>query len=279
MGRKSQLAIEYAYKFCEDNPRSHIFWVYAANFALFEQAYRDMARRLKLCGPDDRKVDPCQLFSRWLDEEEEASWLLILDNADSADLFITRTASIVAETSTNTLEPLIRFLPKRLAAKNQLLVTTRSRIVGEELAGEAECIAVQPFSPEESKHLFKSKLKKRKVRLPDHDLSERLLEVLAFIPLAITQAAAFINQTTMSIQDYLAFFEKNNENFKDALSTELQDLRRQIGFPNSVFRTWKLSFDQILNQSPGRASSFRLWRCLIVATYRRDGFSHQPRGK
>jgi tetratricopeptide (TPR) repeat protein len=93
-------------------------------------------------------------------------------------------------------------------------------------------------------------LKKRKVSLPDHDHSERLLEVLAFIPLAITQAAAFINQTTMSIQDYLALLEKNNENFKDALSTELQDSRRQIGFPNSVFRTWKLSFDQILNQNP-----------------------------
>ena len=122
--------------------------------------------------------------------------------------------------------------------------------MGEELAGEAECIAVQPFSPEESEYLFKSKLKKRKMRLLDHDHSERLLEVLAFIPLAITQAAAFINQTTMSIQDYLALLEKNNENFKDALSTELQDSRRQIGFPNSVFRTWKLSFDQILNQNP-----------------------------
>ena len=117
VGRKSQLAIEYAYRFRKYNPQSHIFWVYAANFALFEQAYRDMARSLKLSEPNDRDVDLCQLFSRWLKEEEDASWLLILDNADSTDVVVPRTASIVAETSTDTHEALIRFLPKRLVAK------------------------------------------------------------------------------------------------------------------------------------------------------------------
>ena len=64
VNRKSQLAVEYAYRFREAHFRSHIFWAYAANSALFEQAYQNMARRLKLPESGSGDVDPCQLFSR-----------------------------------------------------------------------------------------------------------------------------------------------------------------------------------------------------------------------
>ena len=209
-----------------------------------------MAPRLKLPESDSRDVDPCQLFSRWRNEEEDACWLMILDNADNVDLVFPRVESVVPETANDTRDALIDFLPKRLGAQRYLLVTTRSRHMGEDLAEGGEYIAVQPFSPEEAERLLKSKMKKWDVRPFDTYHSARLLGLLACIPLTIAQAAAFINQTTMPIQQYLTALEEHETNLKDFLTKELQDPRRQRGFPNSVFRTWKLSFDQILAQGP-----------------------------
>ena len=45
---------------------------------------------------------------------------------------------------------------------------------------------------------------------------------------------------------------------QDCLSQELHDPRRPRGFPNSVFRTWKLSFDHILAQEPKAAKLLSL---------------------
>ena len=88
--------------------------------------------------------------------------------------------------------------------------------------------------------------------------TERLLDVLGSISLAIMQAVAFINRNQMTVQSYLAALEKDKQNLTDHLSQELQDSRRPRGFPNSVFQTWKLSFDWILAQEPQTAKLLSL---------------------
>lgn len=47
-----------------------------------------------------------------LNEEEDGSWLMILDNADSADLVFPEVESIVPETAYDTRDALLHFLPK-----------------------------------------------------------------------------------------------------------------------------------------------------------------------
>ena len=69
-------------------------------------------------------------------------------------------------------------------------------------------------------------MKKRDVRPFDTYHSERLLELLACIPLAFAQAAAFINQIIMSIQQYLTALEEHETNLKDFFKKELRDPRR-----------------------------------------------------
>jgi hypothetical protein len=71
------------------------------------------------------------------------------------------------------------------------------------------------------------------------------VEILGRIPLAVTQAAAYINRNKIALSKYLAALEKDNQNLIDHLCIELQDHRRAWGYPNSVFRTWRLSFEQI----------------------------------
>lgn len=244
--RKSQIAIEYAYRFQQSHPQSHVFWIYAANSTQFVQAYRDIARKLRLPGCEDSDVNPCELVSKWIDDDDSSGWLMILDNADNADLFFRSTDLNTSSAGTDPLQRLlVDYVPKRLDSKRLLIITTRSRHVGEDLIDGESCIEVPPFSIQDAESLLQLNAKDAFNRCRPNVI-RRLLDVLGYIPLAITQAAAFIKRNPMFVQDYLAALEKDNQNLTDYLSQDLQDPRRPRGFPNSVFRTWKLSFDQIL---------------------------------
>lgn len=61
--KKSQVAIEYAYRVQQSQPQSHVFWVYAASSARFVQAYKYIARLLKLPGWDEANIDSCETVS------------------------------------------------------------------------------------------------------------------------------------------------------------------------------------------------------------------------
>jgi tetratricopeptide (TPR) repeat protein len=255
--RKSQIAIEYAYRFKEKHPQSHVFWVYAANSSRFYQAYQDIARRLRLSRHDDPAVDVRELVLNWLNEED-AQWLMILDNADNPELFFSSNGTEQSPKDSSVLEkPLTDFLPTCLSCHKSLLITTRRGNLGEDLSNGRKCVEVPPFSVQEARFL----LQQRSNNLAsggESSESAKLVGILEYIPLAITQAAAFINQNKMSLAKYLAALEKDDENLRDFLSAEIQDARRERGFPNAVFRTWKLSFNQIQDQKPYAAEMLSL---------------------
>jgi len=255
--RKTQIAIEYAYRFQKSQPQSHVFWVYAATIDTFLQAYREIARGLKLPGCDDPEIDSCDLVLRWLKEDDHI-WLMILDNADNAELFFPPVASNVPSTnSAETQKPLRHCLPSILSAQKSILITSRSRVLGEDLANGEACVEAIAFSAQEAKDLLQLKLKGIDITLDMHS-AERLLDILGYIPLAITQAAAFIRRNRWNVKGYITAVESDKQNLMDHLSQELQDHRRPIGYPNSVFLTWKLSFDQILLQEPQAANLLSL---------------------
>ena len=183
----------------------------------------------------------CQLVSNWLDNEEVSGWLIIVDNADDAGLFLHGTVIGGKSGSGRTI---VDYLPKQLNTKRCMIVTTRNRDIGEALAHGEPCIEVGPFSIEESINLLRSK-GRGVINHVDGPAMEKLVEKLGRIPLAIAQAAAYMNRNRISVQKYLAALEKDEQNLIDYLSVELQDHRRPRGHPNSIFRTWRLSFEQI----------------------------------
>jgi hypothetical protein len=81
-----------------------------------------------------------------------------------------------------------------------------------------------------------------------------LVEVLGYIPLAITQAAAFIQDNGIAVKTYFEKLKESDSDLQDYLKEDLPDPRRYPENENSVIRTWKLSFDQIAKQ---RAASCR----------------------
>ena len=216
---------------------------------------------MKLPRVGDPDIDVCELVSDWLSEDDSGQWLMILDNADNPDLFFWPVDSEAPNQVSTTKKPLIDYLPRTLNSKQSLVITSRNRQLGEDLSHGERCIEILPFALQEARALLQLRAGTIAESWSGSD-SETLLEVLGCIPLAITQAAAFMRRNRRSLQEYLKVFERDEQNLKDYLRTELQDHRRERGFPNSVFRTWKLSFDLIREQEPRAAEMLSLMAML-----------------
>ena len=158
-----------------------------------------------------------------------------------------------------------------------MLITTRNRLVGEDLAPEGSCVEVQQFAPQEASSLLYSEIK-RDLVAPEVSGVDPLVDILGYIPLAITQAAAFIKRNKLTVLDYLASMKKDAQNQADHLTYDLRDHRRSGAYPNSVFRTWKLSFDQILKEDDKAASLLSLMAMLAPERIPRELLRKTMRG-
>jgi tetratricopeptide (TPR) repeat protein len=104
-------------------------------------------------------------------------------------------------------------------------------------------------------------------RLPDHrswtaaELIE-LLESLQHLPLAIAQAASYINEEDVTVARYLELLRPGNADSKMLLEQDYYDSKRHADIHNSVFQTWRLSLDQIRQQVP-RAVEILSLMCVL----------------
>ncbi len=87
---------------------------------------------------------------------------------------------------------------------------------------------------------------------------QRLVEYLDELPLAITQAAAYITEQATTAKEYFSMLQDGDEDMQQLLSKSLSDNRRTDQESNSVIKTWKLSFDQITKQNPRAAQMLSL---------------------
>jgi len=195
-------------------------------------------------GWDDHDADALQLVYDGLGSDESGKWLFILDNADDESLFHGRRT----DSSSAGGKTFARYIPK--SAKGSMLITTRDRRVGERLSGRQRPIDVSVMTEAESMELLQSKMIEDDWREED---AKKLVAELNYLPLAITQAAAFISENCLTIAEYLETLFAGDEDAKELLSEHLEDPRREIDTENSVMRTWKLSFDQISRNMPRAA--------------------------
>ena len=247
MRRKSQVAIEYCYRFKLANPDAHVFWVYGGNIARFYQGYKRIAQTLELPSWDDPDTSILELVAGWF-AEATTPFLLVLDNADNIMHYWPgkyRSASALDDPSTN----LAAYLPEHNEC-GHVLITTRDNRVAGRLAKHGKPINLQAMSKEEAKKLFLSKVEADDSQYDESDM-EKLVHELDYLPLAISQAAAFVEENSISIPEYLEALE--GDDAEEFLHEELNDSRRDEESVNSVFRTWKLSFDQISQQKPRAA--------------------------
>ena len=249
LARKSQIAIEYAYLQKARSPQISTFWVHVSSKARFEQSYVEIATKAELPGTEDGQVDILHSVSRYLADEGNGPWLLILDNADDATVLLNSSSSNAMSVQRRLLD----WVPR--VQHGSVLITTRDRSCALKLTGyQGMPIEVLAMTLDESAELLR-------LFLPQvhKDEASELVGELENVPLAISQAGAYIKEVPrVSIPKYLAIFRRSREDQVALLNKNKEDLRRDPSVPNAVITSWELSFKQIHQQSPDSADLLSL---------------------
>ncbi|KAJ5627172.1 hypothetical protein N7528_004599 [Penicillium herquei] len=243
---KSRLAIEHCHRVRQESPDTWVFWVHASNAARCEESLRNLADRAKIPGRQDRESNIFQLFGNWLQDGKVGKWILVLDNVDDDEL-LQKPLSTWTDTQENTqrhvpTQPPLRYL---LASSNgSIIVTSRNRAVALEIADHKKnLIDVLPMNSTDALLLLQNKLDES----AEKEELVQLVEELEFMPLAITQAASYINHRSprCSASQYLEKLRQSDRQATKLLEHEGKHMHRDWEAKNSILRTWQISFDHI----------------------------------
>ena len=246
--RKTQIAVEFCYRHLDSHSSSQVLWMHAASASKVHQSCRAIAQKLELPGWNDPQVDVIRVLRDWIEDTQNDQWLLVVDSID--DL------SVLEEPLPSKIGPQNRFQLLHGRKSGLILLTTRDRRIGERLAIRGHTISVPAMSLLEGKQLLSTCLDST------HNYSldevEQLMLALDYLPLAITQAAAYMTEKFISLQDYLSLLNDDIEETQVLLNESLSDGRREYLDSNSVIKTWKISFDQIRKQDARAADVLSL---------------------
>ncbi|KAK5054621.1 hypothetical protein LTR84_001512 [Exophiala bonariae] len=250
---KSRLALEIAFQTRKDQPDCAILWIDASDRLTFEKDVLAIAKKLGIPGATDEQADFKQLFKQGLSSSSLGKWLLVIDNADDEALW-GKPADLDPDTSM-----LGQYLPN--TSNGSILITTRTRRVAVTLAGRDILNLAEP-SAESASKMFMGMLEDEALA-GDALTTSRLLEKLTLLPLAITQAASFINMTQISAKSYLNLVNQpKEEEVIKLLSKDFGDPSRCSSAKNPVATTWFISFKHIRTNHPLAADILSSMACF-----------------
>jgi tetratricopeptide (TPR) repeat protein len=230
-----------------------VFWVHASTQARFEEAYRHIADRLELPGRDNPNIDVLRLVYNWLCDGTNGKWVMVLDNVDDVETFFSQKRA-QDKPSGSPPASLAVYLPQ--SRNGSILITSRNKDAATRLAGGYNSIKeVRAMDESQGLQLLRNKLQDTSTE----DGAVDLLRALDYIPLAITQAAAYINRRArMTVSGYLDEFCRNDKKKENLLNRDAGDLRRDDSALNSVVTTWQISFERIREERPSAADLLSL---------------------
>jgi tetratricopeptide (TPR) repeat protein len=215
---KTQLAVEYCYRHRDDY--HVIWWVQTEEAATLAADYAALASELGLPEHDASEQEVVvNAVRRWL--EQHGEWLLIFDNV----------------TAPGEVQP---YLPR--AASGHVLITSRSQAWG----GLAQRLTVAVFERLESVAFLS-----QRTQQGDTAAADALAEALGDLPLALAQAASYIESTGTPMAMYLELFETRRADLW-AEENPPQD------YPDTVGTTWSLAMNQLGKESPEGSAVLKL---------------------
>ncbi|KAF4540233.1 uncharacterized protein LTHEOB_9329 [Lasiodiplodia theobromae] len=138
--------------------------------------------------------------------------------------------------------------------------TTRHGEVAQSLAGN-DVVEIWKMTGQEAVELFEKSLL-RKSPPDNHEIVIDLLHELEYLPLAITQAAAYINTNRIPISDYLLLLKSTDEDAVIVLSRNFDDKTRYPNSANAVAKTWTITFNKILEHDRLAADLLAFISCI-----------------
>ncbi|PQE09025.1 Kinesin light chain protein [Rutstroemia sp. NJR-2017a BBW] len=209
----------------------------------------------KLCEPDTRRPDipvdaggstgdinaVVREVMDWLAREENEKWLLVFDNVDR---------DYDRQTSNVDVYDIQQYLCG--VDHGSILITTRLA----KLAQLGDSQQLGKVSLDQARSILQSRYKGKYDPAED----DRLLSILDGLPLAIAQAAAFLQETGIEPRKYIEFYERKWKELMKSGDWEgapLQD------YPDrSVWTTWTISYETIRETNKAAANLLLLWAFL-----------------
>lgn len=233
-----------------------MFWLHAGTQARVEEGFRTIAELIKLPSRKQPKADILQLVHDWLSNERNGRWVMILDSADDHNVFYNQASDDgLTDGNMRNARPFATYLPQR--RNGSIIATTRSKDLAFRLTGDRKnMIEVGPMVRMDALILLGKKLSS----LMDTDMAADLVQALDHVPLAISQAAAYIQARAprSSPKKYLAEFRQSERKKSKLLQHDARDLRRDGGVSNAILKTWQISFEHILSKRASAADLLSL---------------------
>jgi hypothetical protein len=194
---KSQLTYSWAKSTFAANENAYVMWISATTV---EKLFQGFCRLLRFVNhPDHSHPDQnvrLEAARRWLEEIDTGKWLLVFDNV-----------------SPDTVDFLRQHLP-RVSGRETILFATRTRDVAiavTSTAGERhEVIEVPLLDVKEGIELFCGHFDAGKVD-PSSPKVEAIVKAVACLPLAISHAAAYMDQSRSSLDNMLDLYQSKHK--------------------------------------------------------------------
>jgi hypothetical protein len=215
-----------------------VFWVHADNETTFTQDYKAIAKRLGLAG----SLDGPELLTAVRERiEVDPCWVLILDNADNLAVFgVGRT-----QPSAEEKHSLCDFVPRGPAGT--VLWTSRDKRIGGSLVGARRAIHVGSMTEGEARRLLET-VRDKEIGEAEAQGAMALLTELEWLPLAVSQAAAYMRRTSTPIHEYLSRLRRRIKRWEVLRKTEF-DRHRRGHVSNSVLQTWDISIEHVREEN------------------------------
>ncbi|KAJ5081108.1 Acyl transferase/acyl hydrolase/lysophospholipase [Penicillium angulare] len=248
---KTQIALEIAYRAQEINPECSVFWIPAMSHESIKQAFLTIANHIGLVVVNQEKDELIRSVQNHFSQQASGHWLLIFDNADDIELWDDPSKS----GSTESFRELLPSSPL-----GSTLFTTRSAKVAQNLASE-NIFNVPEMDLKRATRVLRNLIIKKDL-VDDDESTHQLLERLTYLPLAIAQAAAFINQNDTGIKGYIGLLDGHEQDVISLMSEDFEDKGRYKTTLNPVATTWLTSIAQIQKSQPPAIELLAFMSCL-----------------
>jgi tetratricopeptide (TPR) repeat protein len=248
---KSQLALEVAHRTRQDNKNCSVFWIDASDKDSLYQSYAAIGQKLSMLGRDDDLTDMKQVVKRCVAEMSARQCLLIFDNAE--DTILRSSGSSATETA-----DLAECLPQSKLCS--AIFTTTNSDTAQALASQ-NVIMLQDLTADLALRMFQNHLMSPLLDAEEHEAKD-LLRELSYLPIAIVQAAACMNASSMTVQEYRAQLDEHKRLALGYSSDFSGDNVQSSGVANPVATTLFVSMNQITHSNASAADYLSLAACV-----------------